>query len=326
MKYKIKTIGLFTLLLLASLDTFSDNKKFNVTFQVETDVSNKDSVKNIVPIVTDLDGLKYLKSLVDNRWDYMQMDDLLKSLDSRAVDTTTFNSFVRSYNEEKGTFVETQSWVRILLFVLVGMVFGLIVYVFIFLYNKMDDESKRINHRIDQRKEDIKDLNERLKGLSNNSHNQGMSSIEKKVIDLQKKNDELLNKVVTLENMLREKNISFGMGSALNTNQQSTSRHNDSQKLLYADSIINGEFSHVRKQENDDTVFVLKLLSESKASILLYKQAYNKVLANASYLEGCEMQILGKSSVEVMNEGEAEAEMGSNGKWKVVIPLKVEIK
>ena len=48
------------------------------------------------------------------------------------------------------------------------------------------------------------------------------------------------------------------------------------------------------------------------------------MLANASYLEGCEKQIIGNSSVEIVREGEAERAF--NGKWKVVSPLKVEIR
>ena len=324
MKYKIKTIGLFTLLLLASLNTFSDNKKFNVTFQVETDVSNKDSVSNIVPIVTDLDGLKYLKSLVDNRWDYMQMDDLLKSLDSRVVDTTTFNSFVSSNNEKNEAFKETLSWVQILLFVLVGMVLGLIVYVFIFLHNKMDDESERIDQRIERRKKDIENLYKKIDSSSTNIHNQSENSAEEMVVDLKKKNDELWNKVVALEGMLKGKNTSFGMEPVSNTTQQLLSRPVKSQKLLFADSIINREFFRVREHENDDAVFVLKLKSESKATITLYERAYNKILENASYLDGCEKQIIGTNFIDIVDEGEAE--MGSDGKWKVVKPLKVDIK
>ena len=327
MKYKIKTIGLFTLLVLSSLKTFSDNiPKFDVKFQVETNVP-RDSVKKVLTIVTDLDGRFYLDSLLYNRWDYKQMDDSLKSLYFRVVNIdTTFHNFKSSYDVEisKETFVKTQSWVRILLFVLVGMVLGLMVYLFIFLHNKMDDESKRIDQRIERRKKDIENLYEKIDSSTTGVHDQNEKAAEKMVVDLKKKNDELWNKVVELEGMLKEKNASFSIEPVTNTTQQSPSKSNESQKLFYADSIIDGVFFRVREHENDDAVFVLKLKSESKAAITLYERAYNKILENASYLDGCEKQIIGKNSVEIVDEGEAE--MGSDGKWKVVTPLKVEIR
>ena len=83
-------------------------------------------------------------------------------------------------------------------------------------------------------------------------------------------------------------------------------------------------FSHVKEQKNDDTIFVLKLKNENTASISIFEQAHGRVIANASFLEGCEKQIIGNSSVEIVREGKAER--GFNGKWKVVSPLKVEIR
>ena len=123
--------------------------------------------------------------------------------------------------------------------------------------------------------------------------------------------------------MLR-KNVTFGEESSVIANQQTSPKPIETQKLLYADSIIDGEFSHVKERENDDTVFVLTLKSESAASVSIFRQAYGKVIANPSYLEGCEKQIIGNSSVVIVREGEAEK--GFNGKWKVVSPLKVEIR
>ena len=150
-------------------------------------------------------------------------------------------------------------------------------------------------------------------------------SYEKEIRTLQDDNRGLKNRVAELEDEIRKLNKQLQVTNASpNAIQQTASDLIESPQLLYADSIIDGVFSHVREQENEDTVFVLKLTGEEKASITIFKRAYGKVLANASYLEGCDKQIIGNNSVEIIREGEAERTM--NGKWKVVLPLKVEIR
>jgi hypothetical protein len=148
-------------------------------------------------------------------------------------------------------------------------------------------------------------------------------SYDSEIRSLQNENRDLKNRVAALEDALR-KDVASGVESPVAANQQISSKPVETQKLLFADSIIDGVFSHVKEQENDDTIFVLKLKNENSATISIFKQAYGRVLANASYLEGCEKQIIGNSSVEIVREGEAEK--GYNGKWKVVSPLKVEIR
>lgn len=147
-------------------------------------------------------------------------------------------------------------------------------------------------------------------------------SYDSEILSLQKENRGLKDKVKELENdilSLQKK------PTAMAVEQRPTfSQHVGSQKLLYADSIIDGVFSHVWEKENDDTVFVLKQKNESSASITISDRAYKKVLANPSYLDGCDKQIVCCNSVVIMNEGEAEK--GGNGKWIVITPLKVELR
>lgn len=237
------------------------------------------------------------------------MQDSLKSLRNDFID---FQAEAKS-----GAYSNTMLWVRILLFSLAFLLIVIVLYLVL-----------RLRGLRDEIVDVVTDSGRVKEWLKNSAEKQLITPVSKSydgdIRSLQNENRDLKNRVATLEDMLKKRNTSSDMESPATYSQRSSSRPVDTQKLLYADSIIDGVFSHVREYENDDTVFVLRLKNDTNASIMLYKGAYNKVLANASYLEGCEKQILGSNSVEIAREGEAE--MGSNGKWRVVTPLKVEIR
>ncbi|MBO4738367.1 MAG: hypothetical protein J5606_02270 [Bacteroidales bacterium] len=96
------------------------------------------------------------------------------------------------------------------------------------------------------------------------------------------------------------------------------------EKKLYAVSIIDGYLQRVKDSANEDTVFELCLKGTSKADITIYKSAYEKILDNPTHLEGCDKQIVGKTSIKVEQVGEAVTD--DNGRWRVVKPLKVLVK
>lgn len=139
--------------------------------------------------------------------------------------------------------------------------------------------------------------------------------------DLERRIEELEGKIEKLEKANHDNNNSV---SVIEAPRPLSTRPIESKKLLFADSIIDRVFSHVREQENDDTVFILELNHENEATIKLFERAYNKVLANASYLEGCETQIVGHNSIEIEKEGKAEKTI--NGEWKVTTPMKIKMK
>jgi hypothetical protein len=93
---------------------------------------------------------------------------------------------------------------------------------------------------------------------------------------------------------------------------------------LYADSIFAGKFNRVRETPNDDTIFELKLkqAGDTRADVVVYRGAYRKVLANPAYLEGCEKQVLGNSTVTMQREGVAGRD--DSGNW--IISKKPEVK
>lgn len=255
----------------------------------------------------------YFNHFLNDPVRYYERDNMLQSeIDSLRVRYLEFQKKVemREYNT-------TEWWVRVLLFSLVFLLVVIILYL-ILRFRGLRDEIVDIVTDSDRIKKWIKNSTEKPSITST------AKSYDSYIHSLQNENRSLTSRVAALEDALRDKKVSSGSESVLISNQQSSPRPVESQKLLYADSIIEGVFSHVREQESDDTVFVLKLKSESKATITLYELAYNSILANASFLEGCEKQIIGNSSVKILREGEAE--MVSNGKWRVVSPLKVEIR
>jgi len=94
---------------------------------------------------------------------------------------------------------------------------------------------------------------------------------------------------------------------------------------LYADAIINDKFNRVKEQPDDDTIFELKLskAGETRAKVVVFEPAHKRVIANPSFLEGCEKQILGNSTVTMQRDGIAQKE--DSGKWIITTPPEVKI-
>lgn len=95
---------------------------------------------------------------------------------------------------------------------------------------------------------------------------------------------------------------------------------------LYAKSIIKGKFYSVYESPTGDSIFELKLDSRfaTTAKVTVYKQAYETVIVNPAFLEGCSRQIVGSSIVDVTEEGRAEKD--HEGNWISVSPIKVVIR
>lgn len=222
---------------------------------------------------------------------------------------------------ESGEYSNTKPWVRIMMIVV--LVFMTICIVFIILCIR---ELQYKQEEIDKVIKSNDGLKKRFDSFVNNGSKSASSSIMKTydIMELKKLQDEISDLKIKVESLgIASQDNRLGLCTVALDQSHVSLRPVGLQKFLYADSIIEGVFSHVLEQENDDTVFLLKLNDETHASISLFERAYNKVLANVSYLEGCENQIIGNNVIEIVQEGEAER--GLNGKWKVVVPLKVRM-
>mgnify|MGYP003304622793 CR=1 FL=1 len=105
---------------------------------------------------------------------------------------------------------------------------------------------------------------------------------------------------------------------------QYTQEHNSFS--LYSDFIVDGIFNKVTETPNEDTVYELILDNGNgcSASVIIYQGAYSRILANRSFIDGCEIQIVGKNEVCIEKDGLAEKD--NNGKWKLVRVPSIVIK
>lgn len=125
---------------------------------------------------------------------------------------------------------------------------------------------------------------------------------------------DLRKRVSDLEDQLRKE-------QSLSTTTVSSSQKSNAPRSLYAESIVNDKLMRVKESPNEDSIFELKLQGDSRASVTIYKGAHNRVLQNPSFLDGCDKQVIGNSSLSVRQEGRAEKD--ENGKWKLVSKVDV---
>ena len=128
---------------------------------------------------------------------------------------------------------------------------------------------------------------------------------------------DLQNRMAAVEDKLRK-------SASATANTAPKPQSETQKKVLYADNILGDTFNGVKEHASDDTIFQLTLTGPARAMVTLYENATRKVLANASYLEGCEKQLLGRSTVHIDRNGEAEKD--ENGRWRVKTRLKVVIR
>ena len=94
---------------------------------------------------------------------------------------------------------------------------------------------------------------------------------------------------------------------------------------LYADAIIDGKFNSVKECPDDNTIFELKLnkAGDTRAIVIIYKEAEQLVIKRPEFLDGCEKQILGNTTITMLHEGVALKE--SSGKWIISAIPEVKI-
>lgn len=89
-----------------------------------------------------------------------------------------------------------------------------------------------------------------------------------------------------------------------------------SDEKFYSDFIIDGRFYRTKSQPDEDSFFELTKTSGNTYEIDIYKPAYRKILANPSFLDGCNTQIVGYNIVKVIERGIATRDEGT-GKFIV---------
>ena len=219
---------------------------------------------------------------------------------------------------------QTYTWVWLLLGLLIGMVLGAFLLYVLF--------AKKLKAELEHKENELSRVNYSLTNEKSNNSSE-LSRLRLKNQNLEQKNNDLDNENNSLrEEIARLKTAQQRVNEyrtertiPVSTNMVS-SETSGSSTALYADAIIDNCFVKVRETPNEDSIFILHLNGENSADFSIHKSAYQRVVANPSFLEGCEKQVLGDTmQLEIVSEGKAQREL-SNGKWKVINKLNVIIR
>lgn len=229
-------------------------------------------------------------------------------------------------NHEEEKLSSSFSWVWLLLGILFGAVLG--VFLFNVLYvKKIIEEQERINTELSRRNQTLY--------REKSSESSELSRLRLKIQGLEREKEKILN-----ENIALGEKIDRLKAAQSNTNKtriteshpittstsQVSNQQSEPSTVLYADAIIDDYFVKVRETPSEDSIFVLQLNGKNSADFEIYTNAYFKVVANPSYLDGCEKQILSETKqIEVLSKGYAQ-QVDANGKWKVINKLNVIIR
>ena len=218
-------------------------------------------------------------------------------------------------NEKNNRFI---SWGPLLIGMLFGIVLGITLLYFYFA-KKLKIEHERKERELSRR---VAELREEKAGLISE-----VSRLRTKIQSIEKEKQQFLDENVVLgEEIDRLKATGHEVSENREKNANTiSSQVSVSPTVLYADAIIEDCFAKIREVPNDDTMFILNLQGENSADFSIYKTSYQRVIANPAFLEGCEKQILGSSTLEIVSKGTAQKD-ASNGKWKVTNKLNVIIK
>ncbi|MCQ2317390.1 MAG: hypothetical protein MJZ90_00485 [Bacteroidales bacterium] len=162
-----------------------------------------------------------------------------------------------------------------------------------------------------------------------------------RINNLERENQKLRNRVSDLEDLcyIMQQNVKEIHENAEIKAEPATDRASSNIKddenapkqkqttRLYSDAIINDILNKVNERPNDDTIFELILNGQdsTSAKVTIYSGAKRRIIANASFLEGCEKQIIGNNDVVVEREGTAEKN-STTGVWNLIKCPKVVIK
>lgn len=158
-----------------------------------------------------------------------------------------------------------------------------------------------------------------------------------RIKNLERENQKLKNRVGELEDLynkmqqnVKETHENTETKTEHSTNGASSNIKDDENTpkqrqttRLYSDAIIDGYFNKVTEKATDDTIFELHV-EKNGANISVYSDAIRRIIANPSFLDGCDKQIIGNRIVEIKEQGFAQRQM--DGKWKVNKKLNVLIK
>ena len=162
----------------------------------------------------------------------------------------------------------------------------------------------------------------------NDALNDELNNLNKQIQDLKEENSLLHNTMKELKQQFdalktqivnqQDKSLQSNVVPLVFEPRQSNEKLNQVKtRKFYADAIIDGEFNKITEQPNSDTVYELKLQeSLRRATFDIFSGAYQRVLKNADFVDGCEKQKLTMqpTNLEVVY---GEVEINDLGNWRI---------
>lgn len=250
--------------------------------------------------------------------------ELQKKISSLQQKNKRLDSQIRDLENEKPK-------ISIPLAIIIGIVGTLIIAVilFIILYKKIErtfsedlkdveNNNEHLQHELSEIKSNRNTNNSRIKELEGERDKlkQENDSLKMEIMHLQKNTSKVQSK--TNPEIVEDQSMVDNKPAAPEPLRIAS---------LYSDCIIDGYFNKVSEKPDEDTVFELVLNNgtTTTASIIIYPNAYRRIIANPAFINGCEKQIVGNSSVNVERKGIAEKD-ANNGKWRLINAPIIEIR
>lgn len=214
------------------------------------------------------------------------------------------------------------SFIRTLFVWLIIITTGIVII--LFLIKKINSKKKQDAPSFST--DDIESLNRRIKDLE-----QEIEQLKEKNNQLKRKNASLSKEKTDLieENILLGERIENQKYNSRNVRQNTEGSSNVERRgeqyptnngttvgstMLYAEAILDGVLMKVRDRIGEDTIFVLELQNKDVASLNIIQSVYQRILANSAYIDGCDKQITGNTTVKVIP---GKAICNDQGKWIV---------
>lgn len=139
--------------------------------------------------------------------------------------------------------------------------------------------------------------------------------------------DELKKRVDVLEKELKRIEERESQKAPRTTSYISSNNPQPTPKAhkLYAESIQDNRYVKVKENQTADAIFELTVKPDNiTATVTICKDAHKKILANPTFLDGCDKQCNGNTSLSIIEEGTAIRT--DDSKWMVRKQIKVEIR
>lgn len=179
---------------------------------------------------------------------------------------------------------------------------------------------KPYTNNTDALKRHLKELEKEIELLKDTN-----SKLKRKADALAKENKELIDENFALKERINDttqptprKTTSAQSPSSTNEKfSKETVSINDENvpRKLYAEAIMDGVLMKVRENMGSDSIFELDLQNKDVASLSIIQSVYQRVLANSAYIEGCDKQITGNTTVKVTP---GKVICNDQGKWIVL--------